>query len=69
VLGIINLCRLEVALLRRQQATRPGGVIANFGSVGSWYGGPSWVYYGATKWAISGFTEGLAAEVKDGTCV
>ncbi|KAH6657766.1 hypothetical protein BKA67DRAFT_197574 [Truncatella angustata] len=62
VLGNMNLSRHEVALLRKQGK---GGVIANFGSLASWSGGPAYAYYCATKWAISGFTESLYAEVKE----
>ncbi|KAH8682449.1 hypothetical protein BX600DRAFT_479073 [Xylariales sp. PMI_506] len=66
VLGIMNLCRHEIALLREQgKAGTSGGVIANFGSLGSWVGGPAFAYYAATKWAISGFTESLHAEVEE----
>ncbi|KAK9782167.1 hypothetical protein SCARD494_13839 [Seiridium cardinale] len=62
VLGNMNLSRHEVALLRKQGK---GGVIANFGSLASWGGGPAYAYYCSTKWAVSGFTESLHAEVKE----
>ncbi|KAI0126538.1 hypothetical protein BJ170DRAFT_410125 [Xylariales sp. AK1849] len=62
VLGNLHLSRLEIKLLREQGT---GGAIANFGSLASLRGGPGYAYYAATKWAISGFTEGLAAEAKD----
>jgi NAD(P)-dependent dehydrogenase (short-subunit alcohol dehydrogenase family) len=39
------------------------GVIAHFGSVGSWGGAPAGGLYCATKWAISGVTEALYAEL------
>ena len=39
------------------------GCIAQFGSVGSWHGGPAGGIYCSTKWAISGVTESLRAEV------
>lgn len=41
----------------------PGSVIATFGSIASWEGGPAYSYYAATKWAVSGFTESLRDEV------
>lgn len=46
----------------RQQKS---GVIAHFGSIGSWSGTPAGGIYNATKWAISGATEALHAEVKE----
>ncbi|KAI8623967.1 NAD(P)-binding protein [Xylariaceae sp. FL1651] len=61
VLAIMNLTRLEIAYLR----PRKSGYIANFGSVGSWYGGPAFSHYAAAKWAVSGFTEGIHEEVKE----
>lgn len=61
VIGNMNLSRHEVALLRKQGR---GGVIANFGSLASWGGNAGFAYYASTKWAVSGFTEALHAEVK-----
>ncbi|KAI0166692.1 NAD(P)-binding protein [Hypoxylon sp. FL1284] len=60
VLGVINMTRNVLHFMR----PRREGVIANFGSLGSWRGGPSYGYYAATKWAMSGFTESLYEEVK-----
>jgi NADP-dependent 3-hydroxy acid dehydrogenase YdfG len=45
VLAIMNLTRLQIAHLR----PRGSGYIANFGSVGSWQGGPAYSYYCAAK--------------------
>lgn len=39
------------------------GVIAFFGSLGSWRGGPAFGLYAATKWACSGLAESLRPEV------
>ncbi|RWA11865.1 hypothetical protein EKO27_g3236 [Xylaria grammica] len=61
VLAIMNLTRLEIAYLR----PRKSGYIANFGSVGSWYGGSAFSHYAAAKWAVSGFTESVHEEVKE----
>ncbi|KAI1147195.1 NAD(P)-binding protein [Nemania diffusa] len=61
VLAIMNLSRLQVAYLR----PRRSGYIANFGSVGSWYGGAAFSHYASAKWAVSGFTESLHEEVKE----
>ncbi|KAK5631562.1 hypothetical protein RRF57_007276 [Xylaria bambusicola] len=61
VLAIMNLTRLEIAYLR----PRKSGYIANFGSVGSWFGGPVFSHYSAAKWAVSGYTESVYNEVKD----
>jgi len=41
------------------------GVIANFGSLGSWRSGPAYTLYSATKWACSGVSEGLREELKE----
>lgn len=75
VLAVANLSRVETEYLR---TARPGnksdtpaaaqsqfhGVIANFGSLGSWGGGPAFSHYAAAKWAVSGFTESLHAELQ-----
>jgi NADP-dependent 3-hydroxy acid dehydrogenase YdfG len=45
VLAIMNLTRLQIAYLR----PRKEGYIANFGSVGSWYGGAAFSHYAAAK--------------------
>lgn len=60
VLGVINVTRNVL----RHMRPRRQGVIANFGSLGSWRGGPAGGYYAASKWAMSGFTESLHEEVK-----
>ncbi|KAI1844570.1 hypothetical protein JX266_009243 [Neoarthrinium moseri] len=65
VLGNMALVRHQVAYLRTRDGGGAGGVIANFGSLASWGGGPGFAYYSAVKWAVSGFTESLHAEVKD----
>ncbi|KAJ3558746.1 hypothetical protein NPX13_g9649 [Xylaria arbuscula] len=56
----MNLTRLEIAYLR----PRKSGYIANFGSVGSWHGGPVFSHYCASKWAVTGYTESVYEEVK-----
>ncbi|KAH9892983.1 hypothetical protein F4778DRAFT_749088 [Xylariomycetidae sp. FL2044] len=61
VMGVMNMCRNEVAILRPQGH----GTIANFGSIGSWTGGAAWAHYGASKWAVTGFTESLYEELKE----
>jgi len=45
VLAVMNLTRLQIAYLR----PRKSGYIANFGSVGSWYGGAAFAHYAASK--------------------
>ncbi|KAH9995204.1 NAD(P)-binding protein [Xylariaceae sp. FL0662B] len=60
VFGAINMTRNVLHHMRPQRR----GVIANFGSLGSWRGGVAYGYYAATKWAVSGFTESLYEEVR-----
>ncbi|KAI2621618.1 NAD(P)-binding protein [Hypoxylon sp. NC1633] len=60
VLGVMNMTRNVLHHMRPQRQ----GVIANFGSLGSWRGGPAFSYYASTKWAVSGFTESLQSELK-----
>ncbi|KAH7156545.1 hypothetical protein EDB81DRAFT_867582 [Dactylonectria macrodidyma] len=59
VLGSIKVTRAAILYLRAQRS----GVIANFGSLASWNGLPATGFYNASKWAISGFTESIAAEL------
>ncbi|KAK7985425.1 NAD(P)-binding Rossmann-fold containing protein [Apiospora saccharicola] len=69
VLGIMNMTKNQIAWIRKRGQTARGAagrsVIANFGSLGSWRGGPAFAYYAAAKWAVSGFTESLATEVDE----
>lgn len=59
VLGTMKMCRLLTPYFREQKY----GVIANFGSVGSWQGAPGMSHYAASKWAVSGFTESIHPEL------
>ena len=58
-----------VALIDLTQRVLPGmlerkrGHIVNIASVASWVAFPPYSVYGATKWAVQGFTEGLRREV------
>ncbi|KAF2808842.1 NAD(P)-binding protein [Mytilinidion resinicola] len=60
VFGTLNVVRAFLPYLRAQHSS----VIANFGSIASWGGGPAFGLYAATKWAVSGLTESLRAEVE-----
>lgn len=57
----MNMTRNELHHLRPQGH----GVIANFGSLGSWQGGAAYGYYASTKFAVTGFTESVYKEVKE----
>ncbi|EME88386.1 uncharacterized protein MYCFIDRAFT_25832 [Pseudocercospora fijiensis CIRAD86] len=61
VFGVINLTRAITPYMRQQHS----GTIAHFGSVGSWHGAAGAGVYVAVKWAITGFSESLALELKD----
>lgn len=61
VFGIINVTRGVLPLMRAQRS----GVIAKFGSIGSWCGVAGAGLYASTKWAISGLTESLREEVQE----
>ncbi|KAF1961739.1 NAD(P)-binding protein [Byssothecium circinans] len=60
VFGMLNVCKAFLPYVRRTKGHR---TVANFGSIGSWYGGPGLALYCGTKWACSGITEGLHAEL------
>jgi NAD(P)-dependent dehydrogenase (short-subunit alcohol dehydrogenase family) len=61
VFGSLNIIRHVMPQLRKQQS----GAIFNIASVGGFTGNfPGWGIYCATKFAVAGFTESLAAEVK-----
>ncbi|KAK7431183.1 hypothetical protein QQZ08_002223 [Neonectria magnoliae] len=59
VLGAIKVTRAAIPYLRAQHA----GAIANFGSLSSWNGTPATGFYNASKWAVSGFSESMSAEL------
>lgn len=61
VFGALNMIRKVLPQLRKQQS----GHIFNISSIGGFTGNfPGFGIYCATKFAVSGFTESLAAEVK-----
>jgi len=62
VFGSLNVIRHAAPYLRQQKS----GYIFNIASVGGYSGGfPGFGIYCATKFAVAGFTEGLAEEMKD----
>lgn len=62
VFGALNVIRQAMSYLRKQQS----GHIFNISSVGGFTGGfPGFGVYCATKFAMQGFTESLAYEIKD----
>jgi NAD(P)-dependent dehydrogenase (short-subunit alcohol dehydrogenase family) len=62
VFGSLNIIRTVMPHLRQQQS----GHIFNISSIGGFTGDfPGWGIYCATKFAMAGFTESLAQEVKD----
>lgn len=61
VFGSLNVIRNVMPYLRQQKS----GAIFNISSVGGLFGGfAGWGIYCATKFAVAGFTEALAEEVK-----
>ena len=60
VFGVLNVTRAVLPHMRRQRA----GHVINISSVGGLAGFAGWGVYGATKFAVEGITEALAAEVK-----
>jgi NAD(P)-dependent dehydrogenase (short-subunit alcohol dehydrogenase family) len=61
VFGALNVIRKVIPYLRAQQS----GHIFNISSIGGFAGGfPGFSIYCATKFAVQGFTESLAAEIK-----
>ncbi len=60
--GLINVTREAMAAMREQKP--PGGVIQQVTSIGGQRGVPTFSIYCASKWAVEGFTEAVAQEVK-----
>ena len=59
-MGCVNVCRAVLPTMRRQGA----GQIINLSSIGGVMGLPYQGFYSASKFAIEGFSEALAAEVR-----
>jgi NAD(P)-dependent dehydrogenase (short-subunit alcohol dehydrogenase family) len=59
VFGLLGVTRAVLPHMRRQR----GGHIINLSSVGGYTGYPGWGVYGATKFAVEGISEALAAEL------
>ena len=58
--GCVNVCQAVLPFMRAQG----GGQIINLSSIGGVMGLPYQGFYSASKFAIEGFTEALAAEVR-----
>lgn len=61
VFGNVNVTRAVIPYMREQRS----GVVAMFGSLGSWGSVPAGVLYCATKWACSAIGEGLRLELEE----
>src|ERR1700744_6436207 len=60
VFGLLAVSRAVLPTMRRQRS----GHVINISSVGGYSAYPGWGVYGATKFAVEGLTEALAAELK-----
>ncbi|KAF2821503.1 NAD(P)-binding protein [Ophiobolus disseminans] len=60
VFGMINVIKAFLPHLRSSPGHR---TISNFGSIASWGGGAGFALYAGTKWACSGISEALRAEL------
>ena len=59
VFGLIRVTRAFLPYLRKQRS----GHILNLSSIGGLIGSPGWGFYNASKFAVNGFSEALAAEL------
>jgi len=59
VFGLIRVTRAFLPYLRKQGS----GHILNLSSIAGLIGSPGWGYYNASKFAVNGFSEALAAEL------
>lgn len=63
VFGTLNVSKAFLPYLRAAASSGLHCAIANFGSIGSWRGGAAYGLYAGTKWAISGISESMRAEL------
>ncbi|KIV94044.1 hypothetical protein PV10_05201 [Exophiala mesophila] len=61
-IGCINVTRTAMRVMREQMPQ--GGLIQQISSMAGQKGMPTFSIYCASKWALEGFTEGVAQEVK-----
>jgi len=59
VFGLVRLIRAALPLMREKRS----GHIVNLSSIGGLVGLPGWGHYNATKFAVEGLSEALAAEL------
>jgi NAD(P)-dependent dehydrogenase (short-subunit alcohol dehydrogenase family) len=60
VFGLINTTKALLPQFRERRS----GAIVNFSSIGGLIGAAGWGYYNATKFAVEGLSEALAAELE-----
>jgi NAD(P)-dependent dehydrogenase (short-subunit alcohol dehydrogenase family) len=60
--NLFGMIRLTRALLPQFRKLRAGNIV-NLSSIGGLIGGAGWGYYNASKFAVNGFSEALAAEL------
>ena len=61
--NVFGLIRVTKAFLPKLRERRSGHIV-NLSSVGGLIGSPGWGFYNATKFAVEGFSEALAAELE-----
>ena len=61
--GLLNVTRAALEIMREKNSP-PGGRIQQITSIGGQRGVPTFSVYCASKWAVEGFTESLAQELK-----
>ncbi len=59
VFGLIGVTKAVLPHLRKQRS----GHVVNLSSIGGLIGSPGWGFYNASKFAVEGFSEALAAEL------
>lgn len=60
--GVMNMTRKAIEVMRTQQP--PGGIIQQVSSIAGQIGIPMFSVYGASKWAVEGFTEAISKEMR-----